>query len=167
MVVRSTTAPWRSRLGRRSGPRALVSSLFVFVCWTAAPAQSLPDGPGKDLVEAVCTACHDSARIVAKQATKAEWQAKILEMLQECPDITQDERDQIAVYLAKNFPKHVNVNTALAKEIETTLEISSTQAEAVVRYREEKGTLHSAEDLKKVPGFDNAKVEAIRNRLEF
>lgn len=88
-------------------------------------------------------------------------------MLQECPDITQDERDQIAVYLAKNFPKHVNVNTALAKEIETTLEISSTQAEAVVRYREEKGTLHSAEDLKKVPGFDNAKVEAIRNRLEF
>ena len=132
-----------------------------------ALGQSLPDGPGKDLVDAVCTACHDSARIVAKQATKAEWQAKILEMLQECPDVTQQERDQIAVYLAKNFPKHVNVNTAAATEIEAALEISSTQAEAIVQYREQKGAFHSAEDLKKVPGFDSAKVEAIKNRLEF
>jgi competence ComEA-like helix-hairpin-helix protein len=134
---------------------------------SSAPAQSLPEGPGKDLVEAVCTACHDPARIIAKQATKAEWQAKILEMLQECPDVTQDERNQIAVYLAKNFPKHVNVNAAPAKELESVLEVSSTEAEAVVRYREEKGAFHSAEDLKKVPGFDSAKVEAIRNRLEF
>jgi competence ComEA-like helix-hairpin-helix protein len=141
---------------------------FAFVLLgSAALGQTLPEGPGRDLVEAVCTACHDTGRIIAKQATKAEWQAKILEMLQECPDVTQDERDQIAVYLAKNFPKHVNVNTAPAKELESVLEISSNEAEAVVRYREEKGAFHSAEDLKKVPGFDSAKVEAIRNRLEF
>jgi competence ComEA-like helix-hairpin-helix protein len=42
-----------------------------------------------------------------------------------------------------------------------------TQAEAIVQYREQKGAFHSAEDLKKVPGFDSAKVEAIKNRLEF
>jgi competence ComEA-like helix-hairpin-helix protein len=144
----------------------VVRFAFVLV-GSAALGQTLPDSPGKDLVEAVCTAGHDTARIIAKQATKAEWQAKILEMLQECPDVTQGERDQIAAYLAKNFPKHVNVNTAPAKEIETALEISSTQAEAIVQYREQKGALHTAEDLKKVPGFDSAKVEAIKNRLEF
>jgi competence protein ComEA len=144
----------------------VVRFAFALVGLTAL-GQGLPDGPGKDLVEAVCTACHDPARIIAKQATKAEWQAKILEMLQECPDVTQNERDQIAVYLAKNFPKHVNVNTAPAKELESVLEISSNEAEAVVRYREEKGAFHSAEDLKKVPGFDGAKVEGIKNRLEF
>jgi competence protein ComEA len=144
----------------------VVRFAFALVGLTAL-GQGLPGGPGKDLVEAVCTACHDPARIIAKQATKAEWQAKILEMLQECPDVTQDERDQIAVYLAKNFPKHVNVNTAPAKELESVLEISSTEAEAVVRYRVEKGAFHSAEDLKKVPGFDSTKVETIRNRLEF
>jgi competence ComEA-like helix-hairpin-helix protein len=150
---------------RNSRTVALVPIILLLA--SNASAQSLPEGPGKDLVEAVCTACHDSARIVAKQATKAEWQAKILEMLQECPDVTQGERDQIAVYLARNFPKHVNVNTAPAKELESVLEIGSTEAEAVVRYREEKGALHTAEDLKKVPGFDSAKVEAIKNRLEF
>ena len=71
---------------------------------------SLPEGPGKELVEAVCTACHTLERVVAKRATKAEWQDKVLEMLQEDPDITQQERDQIVNYLAKNFPPKVSVN---------------------------------------------------------
>ena len=69
-----------------------------------SPRPALPEGPGKDLVEAVCTACHSLERVVAKRATKAEWQDKVLEMLQEDPDITQQERDQIVEYLAKNFP---------------------------------------------------------------
>lgn len=65
---------------------------------------ALPDGPGKELVEAVCTACHTLERVVAKRATKAEWQDKVLEMLQEDPDITQQERARIVEYLAKAFP---------------------------------------------------------------
>jgi cytochrome c5 len=65
---------------------------------------ALPEGPGKELVEAVCTACHTLERVVAKRATKAEWQEKVLEMLQEDPDVTQMERDQIVEYLAKAFP---------------------------------------------------------------
>ena len=69
-----------------------------------SPPPALPEGPGKTLVEAVCTACHSLERVVAKRATKAEWQDKVLEMLQEDPDITQQERDQIVEYLAKNFP---------------------------------------------------------------
>ena len=68
---------------------------------------ALPEGPGKELVEAVCTACHTLDRVVAKRATKAEWQDKVLEMLQEDPDITQQERDQIVEYLAKAFPPKV------------------------------------------------------------
>ena len=69
-----------------------------------SPPPALPEGPGKTLVEAVCTACHSLERVVAKRATKVEWQDKVLEMLQEDPDITQQERDQIVEYLAKNFP---------------------------------------------------------------
>lgn len=69
-----------------------------------SPPPALPEGPGKELVEAVCTACHSLERVVAKRATKAEWQDKVLEMLQEDPDVTQQERDQIVDYLAKNFP---------------------------------------------------------------
>lgn len=139
----------------------------LFLLGWAAFAQSLPDGPNKDLVEAVCTACHDSARIAAKQGTKADWQAKILEMLQECPDVTQAERDRIADYLAQNFPRHVNVNKASAKEIQAALEISEQQAQSIVRYRGENGAFRVIDDLKKVPGIDSARIEEVKARVEF
>ena len=132
-----------------------------------AAAQTLPEGPGKELVEVICTACHDANRIVAKQGTKADWQAKVLEMLQECPDVAQDERDRIVEYLAKSFPRHVNVNTAEAKEIEVVLEFSEKEAEAIVRYRQEKGKFQNADDLKKVPGIDSAKIDAIKTRVSY
>jgi len=130
-------------------------------------SQSLPDGPGKDLVEAVCTACHDATRIIAKQGTKADWQSKVLEMLQECPDVSQDERERIVEYLARSFPKHINVNTAPAKEIEAVLEIPTKEAEAIVRYRQEKGNFKKVDDLRQVPGVDSSKLETIKNRIEF
>ena len=119
------------------------------------------------MVEVICTACHDANRIIAKQGTKADWQAKVLEMLQECPDVSQMERETIASYLAKSFPKHVNVNTAAAKELEAALELSSKEAESIVRYREEKGKFASVDDLKKVPGLDAAGIDAKRQRIEF
>jgi virginiamycin B lyase len=86
------------------GVKSLALIAFAAAATGQSPPPSLPEGPGKELVEAVCTACHTLERVVAKRATKAEWQDKVLEMLQEDPDITQQERDQIVEYLAKNFP---------------------------------------------------------------
>ena len=104
--------------------------------------------------------------------TKPQWQDKVLEMLQEETDVTQAERDQIVEYLAKSFPaqidlKKVNVNTAAAKDMETTLELSSETAAAIVRYREQNGEFKTIDDVKKVPGVDAAKIEAKKDRLEF
>jgi competence protein ComEA len=143
-------------------PFALV--LAIALC---APAQSLPEGSGKDLVEAICSSCHSTERIAAKRWTRPQWQAKVLEMLQEETDVTQAERDQIVDYLAKSFPARVNVNTAAAKDIETGLELSAENAAAIVRYREQNGGYRTIGDLKKVPGVDAAKIEATKDRLEF
>ena len=85
---------------------------FLAVVAAGQSPPVLPEGPGKELVEAVCTACHTLDRVVAKRGTKAEWQDKVLEMLQEDPDITQQERDQIVEYLAKNFPPKTAAKSA-------------------------------------------------------
>ena len=147
----------RSRLAGLAG--ALLASI--------AAAQSLPDGPGKELVETICSECHEPTRVIGQQRTKADWQLKVTEMLQEDQDVTQRERDTIINYLAANFPRKVNVNKAPAKELEITLELSSRESEAIVRYREEKGGFKTVDDLKKVPGVDAAKVEALKARVEF
>jgi competence protein ComEA len=138
-----------------------------------APAQSLPEGPGlpegagKELVEVICTSCHSTERIAGKRWTRPQWQDKVLEMLQEEPDVTQAERDRIVDYLAKSFPARVNVNMAGAKDIESILELSAENAAAIVRYREQNGGFRAIADLKKVPGLDAAKIEAKKDRLEF
>jgi competence protein ComEA len=141
--------------------------MLQLVLLISSLSQSLPDGAGKELVEVICTGCHDANRIIAKQGTKADWQSKVLEMLQECPDVAQDERARIVEYLAKSFPKHVNVNTASAKDIAEILELSVRDGESIVSYRQEKGKFQTTDDVKKIPGIDAAKIEAVKNRLEF
>ena len=132
-------------------------------------AQSLPDGPGKDVFESVCSLCHSPAAPMGKQWTKPQWEAKVIEMLQEEPDVTAQERAAIVEYLSSNFKPggRIYINKAAAKDLETALELSSKDAQEIVRYRDEKGSFKTLDDLKKVPGLDAAKVEAKKDRLEF
>ncbi len=90
--------------------RFLVVATALTAAVLPSNAEGLPDGPGKDLVEAVCSDCHTTERIAAQQLTKPQWADKVLEMLQEAPDVKQSERDTIVEYLAKAFPAHANVN---------------------------------------------------------
>jgi competence protein ComEA len=130
-------------------------------------AQGLPDGPGKKLVEAVCSECHTTQRIADQQLTKAQWADKVLEMLQEAPDVKESERDTIVEYLAKNFPAHANVNKDSAKEIQAELEISAEAATAIVSYRQANGNFKTLDDLKKVPGVDTSKLDAKSGIIDF
>ena len=135
----------------------------------AAATQSLPDSPGKDVFESVCSLCHAPTAAFGKQWTRPQWEAKVTEMLQEEPDVTTEERATIVAYLSANFKPggKIYVNYAKAKDLEGALELSARDAEAMVRYREEKGTFKSVEDLKKIPDLDPSKIEAKKDRLEF
>jgi competence ComEA-like helix-hairpin-helix protein len=148
---------------------AILFSLLLTAFAVGAIAQSLPDGAGKELVEVICSSCHDTVRITTKHWSKEEWAGKVLEMLQEEPDVTQPERDRIVDYLAKSFPRlaPVNVNKASSKDLESALSFAAKEADAIVHYRQENGNFKNVADLKKVPGLDPAKVDALKERLEF
>jgi competence protein ComEA len=141
------------------------------VCAFLAPAQTkdegFPEAPGREVFEAVCSACHMPTKVQDKQWTRAQWKDKVLEMLQEEPDVSDMEREQIVDYLSRNFAKKVNVNKAVAGEIAATLEIPAKDAAAIVAYREAQGGFKSPDDLKKVPGLDARVVESNKRRLEF
>lgn len=130
-------------------------------------AEGLPEGPDKSLVEAVCSTCHTTDRIAAQQLTKPQWESKVLEMLQEEPDVKQSERDRIVEFLVKNFPARANVNKAGVKELQAILEISPESAEAIVSYRQKNGSFKTMDDLKRVPGADAAKLDSKRDFIDF
>lgn len=143
--------------------------LFTFALAVySAFAQTLPDAPGKEVVGAVCSVCHAPTRAATQHLTKAQWQAKVTEMLQEETDVTDADQQTIVNYLAANFPPvKVNVNKATPKEIEAGLELKPAEAGALVHYREQKGRFKSVADLKKIPGVDAVKIESKRDLLEF
>jgi competence protein ComEA len=142
-------------------------ALFLLLGWTAG-AQSLPDGPGKDTFQMVCSMCHSPTAVIGKQGTKQWWQSKVTEMLQEVTDVPDSDVNAIVSYLAKNFPiVKVNVNKASAKDLETGLELTAKESTAIVEYRESNGSFKSIDDLKKVPGLDAVKIESKKDRLEF
>jgi competence protein ComEA len=141
-------------------------SLF-FLTALIVCAQPLPDGPGKETFQMVCSMCHAPTAVIGKQGDKKWWKAKVTEMLQEVTDVPDSDVDTIVNYLAKNFPiVKINVNHAAAKDFES-IEFTSKEADAIVQYRGAHGNFKTLDDLKKVPGLDAVKVELKKDRLEF
>jgi virginiamycin B lyase len=85
-----------------------ITSLAGVVLFMAGPlmAQSqpaqLPDGDGKQLVQGVCTACHEINQITRSSGyTREEWQ----ELIQTMINLSgSPASDSIAKYLAAHFP---------------------------------------------------------------
>lgn len=132
----------------------------------------LPAGPGRDLLLRTCTGCHKPDSFSAYRFTKDEYHAIVYRMADRGAQATGPELDQIADYLAKNFPKvedpsKVNINKAAAKEIETRLGLTAKEAEAIVSYRERHGDFHAIGDLYVIYGVDGTKIEAAKDKISF
>ena len=152
-------------------------SLWLIFGWLAcgslpAGAQSsLPEGPGKEAIEASCTLCHGLSYITQSSKSLSGWRDIVSDMVGRGAPLTKEEFEAVLPYLATHFgpkePSKVNVNKASAKELETALALSAREAEAIVRYREQNQVFRTWEDLKKVPGIDPKKIEAGKDRMAF
>lgn len=65
------------------------------------------------------------------------------------------------------FAGSVNINTADAKTLAKELiGVGASKAEAIVKYRTEKGPFKSADELKKVEGIGEATYEQNKNNIK-
>jgi competence protein ComEA len=133
---------------------------------TVGAQDSLPDGPGKQTVERVCSACHDLDTATGARHTRAEWRALVNAMVDRGAKATDEEFGAIVEYLAINVGL-VNVNKSPAGEMEAVLAIPSKQAEEIVRYRAEHGEFKDLDSLKRVPGLDAMVMEERKDRIAF
>jgi competence protein ComEA len=137
----------------------------------AAALAQLPAGPGKAETEKLCGTCHEVERSIAPRQDRAGWKTTIDKMVALGANGSEKEFEVVLDYLSKNYPapefQRLNVNTARAIELESTLGLPRSQAAKVIEYREKNGPFKSINDLKKVPGVDVAKIEAKKDRLAF
>ena len=144
----------------------LIASLAI--CMAVAQAQDLPPGKGKDLVENTCGSCHGLDVVVAQHATKDGWSSIVDYMVSRGATGTPEEISTIVDYLAKNFPAaKTNVNKASSMDLQSQLELTAKDADAIVKYRTDHGDFKDFDGLKKVPGIDTAKLEAKKDSIGF
>jgi mono/diheme cytochrome c family protein len=68
-----------------------------------ASLAALPAGPGKELIEARCVACHDLTRIVTSKRQKSEWEGIVANMVARGASATPEERQALVAYLTGQF----------------------------------------------------------------
>jgi len=129
--------------------------------------ENLPEAKGKDVVEKVCSVCHEPQAVSKYRKSKDDWSAVIDDMVTKGADASDADLDIIIGYLAKCFGPAVNVNTAAAGDLAKQLELSAQESDSIVQYRGSNGMFKAVDDLKKVPGLDFGKIEPVRYRLTF
>jgi competence protein ComEA len=133
----------------------------------ALPQKPAPDEAAKDSAafEAVCGRCHPTS-MAAGLLSEPEWVETIDIMRGLGAKGTDEQFERLLRHLIRTQTK-VNVNTQPAAQIAPVLDISSAAAEAIVKYRNEKGPFKSLEDLQKVPGLNAAKLDDRKERIAF
>lgn len=152
----------------------LAVALFASLNWlptSASQTRPLPDGPGKAETQKLCSTCHELDKSVSLKQDRAGWQRTVEKMLASGMKASDAEVATVLDYLTRNYPAddvpRLKVNSADAIEFESILSLKRSQANALIKYREQHGKFKSIEDLKKVPGLDPAKLEAKKDRLIF
>jgi competence protein ComEA len=132
----------------------------------ATAQSSSADKPGLQIVERICSTCHELDTAVGARHTRAEWRALVDAMVNRGATATDEEVAAIIEYLATDVGL-VNVNKAAAEEIAAVLDIPSGQAAAIVRYRAEHGEFKDLAGLKSVPGVEATVLEERKDRIAF
>lgn len=126
----------------------------------------LPDGPGKEQLQRVCSSCHELETVTAARRTKGGWQQTIEDMVDRGAEGSDEDMAAILSYLT-TFYGRVNVNAASAEQLEKSLDLSANEAQAIVAYREQNGKIKDFEELKKIPGVNADKLQAKRGWIAF
>jgi len=158
-----------TRLNTETG-RLARRFFWLATCATLA-AQQMPEGPGREPVQRVCSGCHDLARSFSLRMDRDGWKAEINKMIGMGASGSEQDFSLILDYLAANYSADalppLNVNKASAIDFETRLSLKRSEAAAVIDYRTKHGAFKSIDDLKKVPGIDSAKIDAKKDDLVF
>lgn len=75
----------------------------ILLAASAAVAQDLPAGRGKDKVIQACGTCHEINRVTNQRRTKAHWAETVDDMVARGAQVAEPDFDDVVAYLSTNF----------------------------------------------------------------
>jgi competence protein ComEA len=156
----------KARTLRLSCVTAAVSIALSLVFTSAARAQEPAADADAQEFQAVCSKCHPPDRIVAARRTKTQWEETLDKMTKLGAPITDDNYDLLMSFLVHHYGK-VNINRSVAADIAEAVGLTTEEAQAIVKYRDENGPFADFDAVAKVPGVDPKKLEKNKDALTF
>jgi competence protein ComEA len=131
-----------------------------------AQVETLPDAPGKQLVEQVCATCHGVDLLVPSSRTATQWRDTMGAMKTAGAQASDEDWKTIVDYIMGNLA-FLNVNKATVEDVRLVFGVPEKVAHAVVAARDKQGGFKTIDDLKQIPDLEAQRVEAIKMRLTF
>ena len=144
---------------------SVTTSLIAFPV-PQAPADKLPEAPGKAVLTKMCTSCHGTDVITDAPRTVPSWIDTVLSMKDFGAEGSDEDWKAVTDYIVVNLA-HLQVNKSTAAEMAQVLRVSEKAGEEVVAYREKQGGFKTIADLKQAPGLDAALIDTLAPRLIF
>src|SRR5437016_4426471 len=88
------------------------------------PSVPLPEGTGKEAVQASCAQCHALTRVTGAGHTAAEWQSVVAMMVNQGAKLPKEQVPVVVSYLSKNFPPK---NRPAAVAVAGTMQVNITE----------------------------------------
>lgn len=130
--------------------------------------QELPEGEGRALTLRLCSnECHGIEKVVAERKSKSQWVETMETMRTDGAKGSDDEFKIIVTYLTTHFGVQIRINKATAKQIDDVLVLPEGQADAIVKFRDERGPFADWAALMQVPGLDAKKLEVQKAKVVF
>ena len=147
---------------------------LVFVLAIAYPAftqEVLPDGPGKEPTQRICSQCHEAAKAASIKLTRQGWNEEIDKMKALGAQGSEQDFQTILDYLAANFKgdldRPLDMNSADAVELESVLGLLRRESAALLQYRARRGPWKALADLKDLDPAILKKIDVKKDRIVF
>ena len=144
-----------------ASPYELASAVEI-----SAEQGTLPDAPGRDVVERVCASCHGTDILTMMESSPAGWRETVDLMKQYGAMASDADWKTVSDYLVANLAR-LSVNKGSAEDLALVLGLTSEAGAKVAAYRDAQGGFKTIDDLKKAPDVNGARVDAVRARLIF
>jgi virginiamycin B lyase len=94
-------------------PVGVAFAAVALAAGTAAAQPSLPEGPGKAIVEGACVQCHGLDNIIRSGYSRSEWRTRVAMMVNVGAKLAPGDVDTVVDYLARRFPERAAPSPAL------------------------------------------------------
>jgi competence ComEA-like helix-hairpin-helix protein len=139
--------------------------IYLFVVGSAQ-TDDLPEGKGRDIALTVCASCHPPV-FAGMRGDRRFWESMVDRMVVRGAVISEEETKTFIDYMMKFFGPDVNINKADAAALQAELDLTRSEAEAIVGYRAEHGAFKEWADVTKVTAVDAKKLEPKKKRIVF